>query len=750
MAAFIVISADNRLHYLVDGIIKCCPPNPNVQTNISTGKISRKEDGYTYEYCIPVNSVCDKSAKSLSYLLSNQLAAFRLAYDIPENRLVNIFFLENPLSENDYAQSQSWIDEFKKVYNSDKSFCLFRVIFSYNHDTPTDIKKQINVDVLKSIIGDYRGVKDDESETFPQYVFYVDNQKSDSAALCLNKEEHNLKIPRYLIDFMMLVSNDNDSYNVINAISGTTRNIRFFAVGFGESMYYYPDVENYFVHADSRDLNLRYLTVDDETGDDVLKGSMDIEKKPFGLRKRMDKLSKLYENVPFDEDVLSYPKSADKEINDCLTLLKTYVEAKRQEEINNVETRKKEIEILKDKINNLQIGGEESSEDFEKLLTEYKAELETKENELQKITVDCPEFIDRQKIYEDLCVVNPEDKESFYTSCEARYNHLLSFVLTKEFLDYVRLTPVMSDKTNQPSNSSHLKENPGCLASLMFWKHTTNEEGPTINDIKKVEPLTPSKAITTIKEQRDLKMKFSEFKSEVSLIEDRYEEERKYCDDFKLTEHTNHYCPLIILNELKKTHNTSSDKRLSETISSWHEQQHPTKASLDQKVKEKSHSFTSHKYSYIDWDKPFDFILRLSADEDLPLICNELQKKSAPFVNYNLTSELKDNKIVRYIYSDRPDFNNEFNLMKGKIYNGNEISVFTSTHIASKICFMQFLPMDDDVLNNLVDLQESETDIDEILDSETISDNIGDGVTCKKDDNNDDNSAPHVLDWGEY
>ena len=98
------------------------------------------------------------------------------------------------------------------------------------------------------IIAKYKGDKTDLLSSYPSYLFYIDNQKSDSAALCLQKEEHDFKMPRILIDFMMLVSNTYDSYQVLNAISGSLRNIRCFSVGFGESMYYYPDVERYYLH----------------------------------------------------------------------------------------------------------------------------------------------------------------------------------------------------------------------------------------------------------------------------------------------------------------------------------------------------------------------------------------------------------------------------------------------------------------------------------------------------------------------
>ena len=105
MAAFIVISADNRLHYLVDGIEKCRPLNPDVTAEISTGKISKTENGYVYNYTIHGEGSSDDKAKPFSELLSNQLAAFRLAFAIPHDELVNIFFLENPLTEEELEES---------------------------------------------------------------------------------------------------------------------------------------------------------------------------------------------------------------------------------------------------------------------------------------------------------------------------------------------------------------------------------------------------------------------------------------------------------------------------------------------------------------------------------------------------------------------------------------------------------------------------------------------------------------------
>ena len=83
--------------------------------------------------------------------------------------------------------------------------------------------------------------------------------------------------------------------------------------------------------------------------------------------------------------------------------------------------------------------------------------------------------------------------------------------------------------------------------------------------------------------------------------------------------------------------------------------------------------------------------------DDLPKICNKLQALAAPFVNYNLTTAEKENKVVLALYTDMPTIDEDFKKMKGLLNNGTAISVYRSSHIESKICMMQFLPMDDEV-----------------------------------------------------
>lgn len=43
MAAFIVISASEKLNWIVDDIERCRPLNPSVESHIGTGKLEKKK-----------------------------------------------------------------------------------------------------------------------------------------------------------------------------------------------------------------------------------------------------------------------------------------------------------------------------------------------------------------------------------------------------------------------------------------------------------------------------------------------------------------------------------------------------------------------------------------------------------------------------------------------------------------------------------------------------------------------------------
>lgn len=785
MAAFIVISADNRLHYLVDGIVKCRPLNPDVFAEISTGKITKSENGYVYNYTIHGEGSTDGEAKPFRELLSNQLAAFRLACAIPQNELVNIFFLENPLTQEDLEESESWLEDFEKIYNAgqghDTNFCLFRIVFTYNHEHPTDVNAQIDVDVLQRLLDTHKkSITFDPLSTnepsFQKYLFYIDNQKSDAAALCLKKEEHDLKMPRILIDFMMLVSNSFDKYSIIAAINPALVTTRCFSVGYAESMYYYPDVERFYLHADNRDIHFKILTSDDEKFNEEGSRSMDVEKYPFGLRSRLKRLAVIYEDVPFSDNINSHPTSADYKIDKCIVELHDLLVQEREkevEEFNNssdVVGRKKKIENLEVQITSAKQSEEETVEEYDNRIQQLCASKDkiTKELELliENFEPECPTYICRNDVYTELCVADDEEKDTLLNSRSNQYRKLVNFAKSKKFYNFVKTNSVVDvgeevSASNGNDNDSiaakGLSNNPGCLPSwLLFWRKKSDDitdETVMFDTVPSKEPenkdckISINDNITCIKEQLELKKEFVTFKNTVSAVEQVYNEEKKYCEEFKLTKHENFYFPLINSSELAKKHAETSETRIQESINSWKTDANPVKAGLLCVVKKASTNHTKQNYSFVDWNHPFSFIREVS-ESNLPTICNELQKRAAPIVNYNLTSEIKEDKIVRHFFSDRPQFWEEMEKVRPLLDNGNEVTATKSTHIASKICMFQFLPMDEDVLENLVDLRvQNENDIDFVGIAQHLQDKSSETSINAESIGNDE---PHVIDWGEH
>lgn len=778
MAAFIVISADERLHHLVDGIKKCRPLNSAVSAKISTGKITKKDQRYIYEYTIQGEGCTGDGEKTFCDLLSNQLSAFRLAYTIPKDQLVNIFFLENPLTEQDLEKSNCWMKEFDKLFHagkgSDTNFCLFRVVFTYNLDKPSDVTAQIDSAVLKKLLEDHKKAVSCSQEagtepTLERYLFYMDNQKSDAAALCLSKDDHDLKMPRILIDFMMLASNSVDNYKINSAINPPLVSTRCFSVGYAESMYYYPDVERYYIHADNRDIHHRFLISEDEISEDEGKKTMDVETYPFGLRNRKHRLGKFYEDVPFTDSISSHPASADLKIDNCIVALRELLEKERKTEYENfnnsaeVVDRKKCIVNYESQINSAQQGEDETPEDFNERVNQLKASKEKVSKELQQIIdsfqPECPEYIDRNDIYNEVCNTEDKDKEQLLADLSCRYRTLVDFAKSKIFSDFVKQeygTPssdgVAGDCSTEINvgNTDELRNNSGCLFSwLHFLKKNEPEKADATNE-KNAQSRTAAlgRITSIIKEQLELKKCYVAFKKDVSSVESVYEDEKKYCEEFKLTTHTSSYFSLIDLEQLRAKQREASERRIQESIDAWRtDGAEPRKEQLIEKIKKSAKDYTK-RYSFIDWNNPFSFVKEICENTNLPDICNRLQALSAPIVNYNLTTTTAANNVVRYFLSDRPQFANEMKRIRAKLDNGNVLTAMTSTHIASKICMFQFLPMDEGVLENLVDLQKEDGDGIDLTGLTGCLPQNDDVPIVLKDDSKADNDSD-AIDWGE-
>lgn len=779
MAAFIVISTDNKLHDLVDDIEKCRPRNPHVETYISTGKIIRTESGeYTYRYTIAGEVEKNEEKVSLADLLSNQLARFRKVCCISKAEPVNVFLLGNPLNEGELKQELHWLSEFESIYEEgqgkDTGFRLFRILFTYDVAKPTNVCTQMRTSLLKEILDTHRSSVDDVNQgvkkMFNQFIFYIDNQNSDAAALCLSKEDHNLMLPRYLVDVMMLISNPNDSYGVINSITNASCSTRCFSIGYAECMYYYPDVERYLVNADQKALLYECLFGEDEVFDEEGKKVMDVDKFPFGLLKRKKRLEEIYSDVPFSEDIRNYPLSVDKAIDDKLILLKDYLEAKRQEDFEEFEhsdeivEKEKELALYEDQrdalINDKALTEEEfrkKSNEISEKIKQIKRSLEEKRMAFRQQCCFC---IDRKLMYQNLCVVNNDYNNEGVQKDSTDYKKTLDYVCSKEFLDYVKKYELDSveeqdehkgdTSVSAGSIASHNRK--GCLGWMFFWvkdKENFSEipvENEKANQENRLGSIAASKVIVEIKEMLNLKRCYAKFADDVARVNASYSAKKRVCDEFKLTAHSNSCCPLIDLVKLQKLQRETYKKRFEECQKEWKETEEKTLESLKSIMKEKSLAYAD-SYSFVDWDQPFPFVKTLSVMEDLPKVCNRLQALAAPFVNYNLTTAEKENRVVLALYTDMPTIDEDFKKMKGFLNNGTAISVYRSSHIESKICMMQFLPMDDEVLENLVDLQDSNQGLDEEKSHLSPSVDSEQSALEKADETAD---SFDTIDWGNH
>ena len=603
MASFIVISTNDRLHFLVDSIKECCPPNPEVRTNISTGKILKTEQGFVYEYTILGEESKSDQSQELSYWLTNQIAQFRLVNSIPNDNLINIFLLENPITDDDSCEAKMWIRAFDDVYKKghDKSFRVYRMLFTYDLNNPSDVKKQVPSFDISEILNSHKQCVKNNKSLFERYIFYIDNQKSDSAAFCIDKKEHDLKLPRLLTDFMMLSSNYTDTYDIQAAIGPPDINTKCFSIGFGESMYYYPDVERYYLHGDTRDIYDFILNTEDETFPDLSVIIMDIDKYPFGLKKREKRLSEIYEDVPYSEDIDNYPLSADFAICKALSFLEDLLKEERDREFEqffNSPTylkQKQVVDSIQEKLNNSGVEDLSTEEDIVVQRVELSKQFEEENGKLNKMVAEfkpvCPLFIDRSMIYDSISLVDDEEKENIEQSQCALYIDLLNFVISKQFKEFVKTKEEdREDKVQVPElkkdREDVLSSRSGCLlSSLLFWKHNrlhSNDEGQEkMAQEEKEESLI--RYIDTIKTNLKSKAEFNKFKERKLIIESEFKKEKNVCNTYKLTDHLNHFYHLINLDKLKEIQKESFGERRLKIVEKWNDDNSRTLNSINPK-----------------------------------------------------------------------------------------------------------------------------------------------------------------------
>ena len=721
MSAFIVISVKDSLNWIVDGIKDCRPHNPEVVTYLSTGKIKKEgEDKYLYEYTAFSKHAGDGNAdNTLSRtvesdiprnLFSNQIAQFLNVCE-NEGEQINIFLVDNPITDEDFEQSSWLVDEIRAVYESHKAtnFQLVRVLFSYEIDKPADVNRQASKMILKQLTK----INLDDSDDFLTRILYIDNQNRSGAAMCLNKEEHDIMIPRMLCDLMMLLSNKDDSYNVSAAISGQTR---MFAVGYSECMYYHDDVFRYYDLAGRRDL-LKYLldTVNNEE-------SLDFNKCPVGLEDRLRRLEPLYAEVPYKVDISTCPESIDQAIDDIIVSFKDDILNIRQEALaaaaikDASETKAKLIEHLK--TNDLVPDGV-TDEDLEEQYLSIAEEAHIDVNSFTVTTAveqarkEYPEYIDRHQIYEEYLVEDEEGEDFEGTDLEANilaYTRLIKYVQTGQFKKYVRAQCEKKVEEPEPSSSDiEMKAKKPCFLKRLFCRKKASEPGPEAAAAATVVPESRDwhslrESIASISEmyskRKDyyrLKEKVNSMRSEVASLNDNIH-------NFKLTVHCSSVDNLIDLEKLKEFHQSERDTRLNKIVEQWNlrDDEEKTYDAFFDELKEKT-KWDVFGFYYINWAEPFDFIKSI----DLPKVCEALKRKSQPFVNTYTLGPNAENLTSYIFYTDNERWQEDLSQKRVTLKDDNKVSSTFSRHICSKICMFQFLQMSHELIEGLVDCYEN-------------------------------------------
>ena len=691
MSAFIVISVKESLNWIVDGIKDCRPHNPDVVTYMSCGKIAKKDgDEYLYEYAAYTKHAEHRNTdKSISKTMGqdiprnifrNQIAQF-LRVCGNDGSPINIFLLDNPLTEDDFNQSEWLMHEIQYVYlsHSITAFQLVKVLFSYDIDRPVDVSRQVSKDVLRKQLADSRN----EADGPLTRILYIDNQNCNGAAICLDKQSHDIMLPRMLCDLMMLMSNKNDTYNTASAINSPTN---IFAVGYSECMYYHDDVFKYYRLANDRDLKEYML----DNKNDIV--SLDFEKEPFGMEDRQRRLASKYEPVPFDKDIsLSmYQESIDKQIDNILCSFEEDIVEIKDKALKEASEKDKEATEKARKEFLARVASEENEETV--LSEEESPNLNNKNGcnllcrlfhrkkhlnptniaqpvdprvahivvteETQKVQSVYPDFINRERIYEQYI---EDGKETGLSENVGAYEGLIKFIQS------VRFRTFLKEKIKDlPGSSNILGDKMAKIDSI----HIMQEE---------------------IKDYEKLKIKVNEVKKELDLANEAIK-------NFRLTAHCTSVDNLIDIDKLREFHIKGKESRINKIVDSWRKFNGDSRTieSLQEVLAEQT-KWDLYNFYFIKWNDQFEFIKQI----DLTSVCRRLVNESQPFVNYYALAPTAQNNISYYFYTDNVDWSQAIDNGKVDLRNNNNVGSILSTHICSKICMFQFLQMSEDIIDGL-------------------------------------------------
>lgn len=692
MSTFIVISVKDSLNWIVDGIKECRPHNPDVVTYLSTGKIKTTgTDEYLYEYITYAKHAGDGGADETlakkvetdtpRNLFTNQIAQV-LNVSENEGEQINVFLLDNPMTEEDFEHS-SWIsNEIKEVYNSHfaTNFQLVRVLFSYEIDNPANVTRQVSGMILNNLIR----YCSEYSDGFLTKILYLDNQNRNGAAICLNKEQHDLMLPRMLCDLMMLLSNKDDSYMTGAAINCHTG---VFSVGYAECMYYHDDVFRYYKLAGRRDL-LKFV-LEDKNDVEVL----DFNAYPFGLKDRLQRLSFKYERVPFVKDIGQFAGNIDGLINNVLHSFAEDIAEIKTAALEAADQADKDAtdEVRKARLQELAADEGISEGDVPlAVVSEESLSLENRKgcNFLYRL------FGKKTNPVE--VIVDPRVADIVVTEARDRVQNEYPDFISREIIYEQHMIEMDEgeDYTGETVNDNINKylKLITFISSSVFKQFLKNKYGDSW--IQKKHDI---ESIFAMQKEREDYFRLKERSSELCIDLDRLNNE---LHEFILTSHCSSVDNLIDMDKLKACHQNGLADRISYFAAQWNESEDKRWETLEKILNERI-KWELYDFYYIKWNRPFEFL----KDINLTAVCKRIKAKSQPFVNTYSLATCAEDLTSYYFYSDNQNWVNEIN--GGSVDVNVQTSALFSSHICSKLCMFQFLQLTQDLISGLVDCYES-------------------------------------------
>lgn len=684
MTSFIVISTENSLHWILDGIEKCRPSTErdelkHIEPFISTGRIIERKDG-SLEYKYTSTDVGkDVEKKTLKVLFQNHVAIFKNQANIGADT-INVFVLYN-LDDTENDKNEWIFGEISKLVQNN-SVNLHTILLSFNQDSPADTTKRADAIRIQEFIERY---KKNTKEIDRAKILYLNNLDANGAATWTNESEYRWIMPRMLCDWFMLLS---DSFTAADLLNITYSTTGIYSIGYAEYAYLpKEDFERFLDFALTRDMIESIVLNGPHNEND--------NESPIGLYRQREAKKSRCAKVLLTEDIDDYKGTIDYDINKILCWFEERVNS-----INAGITKKNDI-----------------------IQTEYQEKVSHAEEDGGNIDeIEPPKLIEhlkfttRENLYDYFISLQFDDEKArVLEGCDEKFNELKhcfedSITMVKDFNSFIDkyqkfAIECSAGALNVNKGEEHdLKNRPGCL--LMAWLNRLLKENAEIQEYETVDD--------DVKCGGDIKEEIRKNSISISKLEDerkRYEtllhkidDEEKQLNKLKVgieTFRLTSYCKLknsCNLTRMEEYEKNISNHIIEEVLIQWKSDETdlanmPSRSDLNKILKEKiSHHVKKHWWLH--WDNLYEFVepLNLNREEE---ICSWLQRQSAPYVSY------KDNRVpamdfTSYFYfSNNKDLIERINVKEMNVPNIINAMAKDSHHIANKICMFQILQIDD-------------------------------------------------------